>query len=119
MEGDREVRRLLGVAAARHRTRPDGGEPEFTPLIGAAATEARKMVIGRRIGLPECDPDHSDRDARVLLTKRGGWRAMANFNSYEGWWDLSLIDDRNERALLSAFVAVVVVWATTFLFALF
>jgi hypothetical protein len=44
---------------------------------------------------------------------------MANIHSYEGWWDLSLIDDRNERALLSAFVAVVAVWATTFLFALF
>jgi hypothetical protein len=44
---------------------------------------------------------------------------MANIHSYEGWWDLSLIDDRNERALLSAFVAVVAVWAMTFLFALF
>ena len=42
--------------------------------------------------------------------------AMANIHSYDGWWDLSLIDDRNERALLSAFVAV---WAMTFLFALF
>jgi hypothetical protein len=45
--------------------------------------------------------------------------AMANIRSYDGWWDLSLIDDRNERALLSAFVAVVAVWAMTFLFALF
>jgi hypothetical protein len=45
--------------------------------------------------------------------------AMASIHSYEGWWDLSLIDDRNERALLSAFVAVVAVWATIFLFALF
>jgi hypothetical protein len=44
---------------------------------------------------------------------------MTSIHSYEGWWDLSLIDDRNERALLSAFVAVVAVWATTFLFALF
>jgi hypothetical protein len=41
---------------------------------------------------------------------------MASIRSYEGWWDVSLIDDRNERALLSAFVAV---WATIFLFALF
>jgi hypothetical protein len=24
---------------------------------------------------------------------------MASIHSYEGWWDLSLIDDRNERAL--------------------
>ena len=38
---------------------------------------------------------------------------MASIHSYEGWWDLSLIDDRNERALLSAFVAVIAVWATT------
>jgi hypothetical protein len=44
---------------------------------------------------------------------------MTSIHSYEGWWDLSLIDDRNERALLSAFVAVVAVWATIFLFALF
>jgi hypothetical protein len=44
---------------------------------------------------------------------------MTRINSYEGWWDLSLIDDRSERALLSAFVAVVAVWATIFLFALF
>jgi hypothetical protein len=44
---------------------------------------------------------------------------MASIHLYEGWWDVSLIDDRNERALLSAFVAVVAVWATIFLFALF
>ncbi len=44
---------------------------------------------------------------------------MANTYTYKGWWDLSLIDDRNERALFSAFVAVVAVWATTFLFTLF
>jgi hypothetical protein len=44
---------------------------------------------------------------------------MASIHTYEGWWDLSLIDDRNERALVSAFVAVVAVSATTLLFALF
>jgi hypothetical protein len=44
--------------------------------------------------------------------------AMASIYTYEGWWDLSLIDERNERALLSAFVAVIAVWATAFLFAL-
>jgi hypothetical protein len=43
---------------------------------------------------------------------------MVNIHSYDGWWDLSLIDDRNERALLSAFVAVVAVWATAVLLAL-
>ena len=44
---------------------------------------------------------------------------MTKIHTYEGWWDLSLIDNRNERALLSAFVAVIAVWATAFLFALF
>ena len=44
---------------------------------------------------------------------------MASSGTYEGWWDLSLIDDRNERALHAAFVAVIAAWGTTFLFALF
>jgi hypothetical protein len=44
--------------------------------------------------------------------------AMASSGTYEGWWDLSLIDERNERPLLSAFVAVIAVWATAVLFAL-
>jgi hypothetical protein len=44
---------------------------------------------------------------------------MASTGTYEGWWDLSLIDDRNQRPLLSAFVAIIAVWAMTFLFALF
>jgi hypothetical protein len=43
---------------------------------------------------------------------------MASIRTYEGWWDLSLIDERNERPLHVAFVAVVAVWATAFLFAL-
>jgi hypothetical protein len=42
---------------------------------------------------------------------------MASIRLYEGLWDASLIDGRNEHALLSAFVAVVAVWATIFLFA--
>ena len=45
--------------------------------------------------------------------------AMTSIHTYEGWWDLSLIDDRNERALHAAFVAVIAAWGTTFLFALF
>jgi hypothetical protein len=44
---------------------------------------------------------------------------MASMHLYEGWWDLSLIDDRNERPLHEAFVAIVAVWTTTFLFTLF
>jgi hypothetical protein len=43
---------------------------------------------------------------------------MANIRAYEGWWDTFLVDERNERALLSAFVAAIAVWATVFLFAL-
>jgi hypothetical protein len=43
---------------------------------------------------------------------------MAGIRTYEGWWDLSLIDERNERPLHVAFVAVIAIWATVFLFAL-
>jgi hypothetical protein len=43
---------------------------------------------------------------------------MASIRTYEGWWDLSLIDERNERPLHAAFVAAIAVWATAFLFAL-
>jgi hypothetical protein len=43
---------------------------------------------------------------------------MAGIDAYEGWWDLSLIDERNERPLHAALVALIVVWATMFLFAL-
>ena len=43
---------------------------------------------------------------------------MASSRTYEGWWDLSLIDEPNERPLLSAFVAVIAVWATAVLVAL-
>jgi hypothetical protein len=32
-----------------------------------------------------------------------------------GWWDTSPFDKRNEQALLSAYVAVITVWATAFL----
>jgi hypothetical protein len=38
--------------------------------------------------------------------------------TYEGWWDLSLIDKRNERPLYAAFVALVAVWAAAVLLAL-
>jgi hypothetical protein len=40
---------------------------------------------------------------------------MPNSDTYEGWWDLSLIDPRNERALLAAFVAAIAVWAVILL----
>jgi len=43
---------------------------------------------------------------------------MASSGTYEGWWDLSLIDERNERPLRAAFVAVIAVWAMVVLFAL-
>ena len=44
---------------------------------------------------------------------------MTSINTYEGWWDLSLIDERDERPLNAAFFAVIAGWGTTFLFALF
>jgi hypothetical protein len=56
--------------------------------------------------------------AHALALWRGE-RRQASICTHEVWWDLFLIDDRNERALLSALVAVIAVWATTFLFALF
>ena len=43
---------------------------------------------------------------------------MINSRTYEGWWDLSLIDDRNDRPLLAAFVAVIAIWAMAVLLAL-
>jgi hypothetical protein len=43
---------------------------------------------------------------------------MASFRTYDGWWDVSLLDPRNERALLSAFVAAIGVWAAAFLLAI-
>ena len=44
---------------------------------------------------------------------------MTSSRTYEGWWDLSLIDERNERPLLAPFAAVIAVWtAAAFLFAL-
>jgi hypothetical protein len=43
---------------------------------------------------------------------------MTNMRTYDGWWDTSLTDRRNERALLSAFVAAIAVWAAAFLLAI-
>jgi hypothetical protein len=43
---------------------------------------------------------------------------MTPSRTYEGWWDLSVIGERNERALLAALVAVIAVWATALLYAL-
>jgi hypothetical protein len=42
---------------------------------------------------------------------------MTSIRTYHGWWDTSLTDRRNERALLSAFVAAIAVWAAAFLLA--
>ena len=44
---------------------------------------------------------------------------MTGNHTYESWWDPSLIDERNEQPLLSAFVAAIVVWATAALLTLF
>jgi hypothetical protein len=56
--------------------------------------------------------------AAFALPDEQGETAMASICTNEGWWDASLIDERNERALLSAFVAAIAVWATAFLLAL-
>ena len=44
--------------------------------------------------------------------------SMTGSRTYESWWDPSLIDERNERPLLSAFVAAIAVWATAVLLTL-
>jgi hypothetical protein len=54
-------------------------------------------------------------DARGATPLTQENNAMTNSRTYEGWWDLSLNDDRNDRPLLAAFVAV---WAVAVLFAL-
>jgi hypothetical protein len=66
-----------------------------------------------------CDRDHSDR--RCAGSEEND--AMTNSRTYEGWWHVSLIDERNERPLHVALVhvalvAVIAIWATALLFAL-
>jgi hypothetical protein len=56
-------------------------------------------------------------DARVLLLAVRN-EGVTNSRIYDGLWDLSLIDERNERPLHVAFVAVIGIWATALLFAL-
>ena len=43
---------------------------------------------------------------------------MTGSRTYASWWDPSLIDERNERPLLSAFVAAIAIWATAALLTL-
>jgi hypothetical protein len=43
---------------------------------------------------------------------------MINSRTYDGWWDVSLLNPRNERAFLSAVIAAIVVWAAAFLLAI-
>ena len=57
-------------------------------------------------------------DALALLQRPGENGAMASIRTYEAWWDLPLIDERNERPLLSAFVATIAVWAAAVLLTL-
>jgi hypothetical protein len=63
-----------------------------------------------------CDRDHSSRRLSALFFYLGEG-TMRNIRTYDGWWDTSLTDRRNERALLSAFVAAIAVWAGVFLLA--
>ena len=120
-----------------------------SPFLGTMLISVFKGLAGNFVSSPTLCPTHSKSgraaklktSPRCSLKPRGVMAAdqttgcviqitviamrvcysgtMTSIHSYEGWWDLSLIDDRNERALLSAFVAVVAVWATIFLFALF
>jgi len=60
----------------------------------------------------------ANRQRAALYSKSAREKQHGRSRTYEGWWDLSLIDDRNERPLQAAFVAVIVVWATALLFAL-
>ena len=84
--------------------RSDGGRArEAVAADQTAGCVIQITVIAMRVRYCGCEEDGT----------------MANIHSYEGWCDLSLIDERSERALLSAFVAVVAVWAMTFLFAVF
>jgi hypothetical protein len=64
-----------------------------------------------------CDRGHCNRRRAALLTKKGGGIMTSMFTRH-GWWDLSLVDERNERPLHQAFVAVVAALATAFLLAL-
>ena len=43
---------------------------------------------------------------------------MNDIRAHDGWWDIGLIDERNERPLLIALVATVVAWFTVFVVAL-
>jgi hypothetical protein len=55
---------------------------------------------------------------RVYSKVSDGEGVMVCSRTYEGWWDLSLIDERNERPLRAAFVAVIAAWGTAVLLAL-
>src|SRR5271166_1296280 len=65
-----------------------------------------------------CDCDHSDARCAGVSSQSQKDDAMTNSRTYEGWWDLSRLDERNEQPLHAAIVAVVVVWATALLLAL-
>ena len=73
MQADGEVGSLLGVAAAGHRPRFHGREAEIAALIGAAASEPRKTLVSRRIGLPQLDGGIRYRIA-VAIDDRAGSR---------------------------------------------
>jgi hypothetical protein len=85
-------------------------------MVGAG----RVMAAAQPCGL--CDLHHSEspvRRAPVASTQFSKEKGiMASIRTYRGWWDTSPLDERNERALLSAFVAAIAVWATAFLLAL-
>ena len=71
----RDMRRLLRIAAARHRPRLHRGEAEHARAVGVAAAEARETVRCRRIGLPDL---HAGIRARlaVAIQHRAGQRDL-------------------------------------------
>ena len=98
---------LKHFSASSPGTRPRSDEPKPAPdWVAALTAEERAKPWWQRISCGLCNLDHIDRGALALTScKEDG--AMASMRTCEGWWDLSLIDDRSERPLLSAFVAII------------
>jgi hypothetical protein len=80
-----------------------------------AALAERRTKIWRRL-LRLCAVRSPSQRAPMRVRYPGS--RMTSSGTYVGWWDLSLIDKRNERPLHVALVAVIAIWATAFLFAL-
>jgi hypothetical protein len=94
-----------------------GGLRPRRAASGAGGTRAKLFCSGGS-DCAVCDCDHSDARCAGVTNQSQEDDAMTNSRTYEGWWDLSRLDERNEQPLHAAIVAVVVVWATALLLAL-